>query len=187
MTDLLLIIPISLIIILYVIVKPKPVRVPIKDRHVFISGGSSGIGLALARLCAHQGAEVSLLARNVDRLEEAQHSIKMSTGRDVKIFNADVRDFDAVQRVMEEAGPIDVLVCNHGVYAPHELEGQELEEITFMVDVNLMGTFHLIKAALPMMKKNRAEKGPGSIAIMSSQAGQVNLTSNAIWSRYNLY
>ncbi|XP_042054912.1 3-dehydrosphinganine reductase TSC10A-like [Salvia splendens] len=172
---LLLLIPLSILLILYLIVRPKAVRVPIKNRHVFITGGSSGIGLALAHLCALSGADVSLLARNPSRLEDAQKSIKLATGRDVRVFSADVRDYDAVKRAVEEAGPIDVLVCNHGVFVPQELEEQDLEEIKFMIDVNLTGTFHLIKAALPGMKKNRAEKGPGSIAIMSSQAGQVGI------------
>ncbi|PIN17373.1 putative 3-ketosphinganine reductase [Handroanthus impetiginosus] len=174
-SSLILIIPLFLLPLLHFIVRPKPVRIPIKNRHVFITGGSSGIGLALAHLCAKQGADVTLLARNVAKLEEAKHSIKLATGRDINIFSADVRDYGAVKRVVEEAGTIDVLVCNHGVFVPQELEEQELEEIKFMVDVNLMGTFHLIKAALPGMKKNRAGRGPGSIAIMSSQAGQVGI------------
>ncbi|XP_073054370.1 LOW QUALITY PROTEIN: 3-dehydrosphinganine reductase TSC10A-like [Primulina eburnea] len=170
-----LIIPICLLLILYFICRPNPVRVPIKNRHVLITGGSSGIGLALAHHCTQEGAEVTLLARSVSKLEEAKQSIKLATGRDVSVYSADVRDYEAVKRVVEEVGPIDVLVCNHGVYVPQELEEQELEEIRFMIDVNLVGTFHLIKAALPGMKKNRAEKGPGSIAIMSSQAGQVGI------------
>ncbi|KAG6432224.1 hypothetical protein SASPL_103798 [Salvia splendens] len=171
----LLFIPLFILLILFLIVRPKPVRVPIKNRHVFITGGSSGIGLALARLCAQGGADVTILARNAARLEEAQHSIRLATGRDVRAFSADVRDYGAVKRAVEEAGPIDVLVCNHGVYVPQELEEQDVEEIKFMIDVNLTGTFHLIKAALPGMKTNRAGKGPGSIAIMSSQAGQVGI------------
>ena len=70
--------------------------------------------------------------------------------------------------------PTDLLVWNHGVFTPQELEHQDLEEVRFMVDVNLMGTFHLIKAALPAMKQRaRATKLPASISIMSSQAGQV--------------
>ncbi|KAK4425711.1 3-dehydrosphinganine reductase TSC10B [Sesamum alatum] len=170
-----ILVPLFLLILLYFIVRPRPVRVPIKNSHVFITGGSSGIGLALAHLCAREGANVTLLARNVSKLEEAKQSIKLATGRDVNVFSADVRDYDAVKRAIEEAGPIDVLVCNQGVFVPQELEHQELEEIKFMIDVNLTGTFHLIKAALPGMKKNRAERGPGSIAIMSSQAGQVGI------------
>ncbi|EYU45622.1 hypothetical protein ABFS82_14G014800 [Erythranthe guttata] len=174
-SSLILIVPLALLLLLYFIVRPKPARVPIKNRHVFITGGSSGIGLSLAHLCARQGASVSLLARDAAKLEEAKQSIKLATGCDVSVFSADVRDYDAVKRAVEEAGPIDVLVCNHGVFVPQELAEQEIEEIKFMVDVNLMGTFHLIKAALPGMKKNRAELGPGSIAIMSSQAGQVGI------------
>lgn len=172
--SLLVLLPFSLLLFLALIVRPRPVKVPIKGRHVFITGGSSGIGLALAHQAASEGARVSILARNQDKLEEAQHSIRLSTGLDVAIFSADVQDFIAVQKAVKEAGPIDVLICNQGVFVPQELETQELEEIRFMIDVNLMGCFHLIKAALPGMK-NRKDGLPASIALMSSQAGQVGI------------
>jgi len=87
-----------------------------------------------------------------------------------------VRDAGAVARALREAGPVDVLVCNHGVFVPQELERQDIDEIKWMVDINLMGTFHLIKAALPAMKaRTRETRLPGSVAIMSSQAGQVGI------------
>ncbi|OVA05022.1 Short-chain dehydrogenase/reductase SDR [Macleaya cordata] len=171
---LILIIPLSLLLLLTLILRPRPVKIPIKGRHVFITGGSSGIGLALAHQAASQGARVSILARNPDKLEEARNSIRLSTGIDVSVFSADVRDYDAVQKAINEAGPIDILICNQGVFIPQELESQDLETVKFMMDVNLMGTFHLIKAALPGMK-NRKDRGPGSIALMSSQAGQVGI------------
>lgn len=170
----LLFLSLALLVFLAFIIRPRPVKVPIKNRHVFITGGSSGIGLALAQQAASQGAKVSILARNTSRLEDAKESIRLSTGRDVAIFSADVRDYQAVKKAIEEAGPIDVLVCNQGVFVPQELETQDIEEIKFMIDVNLTGTFHLIKAALPGMK-NRVGREPGSIAIMSSQAGQVGI------------
>lgn len=88
------------------------------------------------------------------------------------VYSADVRDYDAVKSALKEAGDVDVLVCNQGVFVPQELESHDLEEFKFMIDVNVIGTFHLIKAALPGMK-GRKERGPGSIAIISSQAGQV--------------
>lgn len=172
--SLLVLLPFSLLLFLALIVRPRPVKVPIKGRHVFITGGSSGIGLALAHQAASEGARVSILARNQDKLEEAQHSIRLSTGLDVAIFSADVQDFIAVQKAVKEAGPVDVLICNQGVFVPQELETQELEEIRFMIDVNLMGCFRLIKAALPGMK-NRKDGLPASIALMSSQAGQVGI------------
>ncbi|KAK9933412.1 hypothetical protein M0R45_020610 [Rubus argutus] len=63
---------------------------------------------------------------------------------------------------------------NQGVFVPGELEKQGLDEVRFMVDVNLIGSFNMIKAALPGMK-DRKDRGPGSIALLSSQAGQVGI------------
>ncbi|XVF57839.1 hypothetical protein PTKIN_Ptkin07bG0014800 [Pterospermum kingtungense] len=163
-----------LLIILYFIVRPRPVLIPIKSRHVFITGGSSGIGLALAHRAASEGAKVSLLARSLTKLEEAKESIRLASGVEVSIFSADVRDYDAVSKAVSQAGPIDVLVVNQGVFVPQELEKQGLDEVRFMIDVNLMGSFNVIKAALPLMK-DRKDGLPTSIALISSQAGQVGI------------
>ena len=173
---LLLVPPVGLLAALAFLARPRAARVPLKGRHVLITGGSSGIGLAMATAAAREGARVSILARNLARLEEARAAIQRESGRgDVGVHAADVRDADAVARALREAGPVDVLVCNHGVFVPQELERQDMEEIKWMVDINLMGTFHLIKAALPAMKaRTRETRLPGSIAIMSSQAGQVD-------------
>ncbi|KAI3955486.1 hypothetical protein MKW92_006778 [Papaver armeniacum] len=166
-----------LIMILYLtlLLRPKPIKIPIKNRHVFITGGSSGIGLSLAHQAASDGARVTILARDPNKLEQARDSIRLSTGVTVNIAIADVRDFETLKAVMDEADPIDVLVCNHGVYVCGELEFQKMENVKMMVDVNLMGTLNLIKAALPRMKNNRKNRGPASIALMSSQAGQCGL------------
>jgi 3-dehydrosphinganine reductase len=139
---------------------------------VFITGGSSGIGLALAHQAAREGARVTILARNLKNLEEAKASIRLSTGIDVNIVSADVRDFEEVKEAVESVGPIDVLVCNQGVFVSQELEKQEINEVKDMIDVNLIGTFNVVKAALPGMK-NRSDQKPVSIVFMSSQAGQV--------------
>ncbi|XP_050216164.1 3-dehydrosphinganine reductase TSC10A-like isoform X2 [Mercurialis annua] len=171
---LLIILPLSLLILLALILRPRTVKIPIKNRHVFITGGSSGIGLALAHRAASEGARVSILARSLDKLEEARNSIRLSTGVDVQIFAADVRDFESVQKAVTDAGEIDVLVVNQGVFVPQELEKQDINEVKFMIDVNLIGTFNMIKAALPGMK-TRKDNVPGSIALMSSQAGQVGI------------
>ncbi|XVE75504.1 hypothetical protein DITRI_Ditri12bG0098900 [Diplodiscus trichospermus] len=170
-----------LLLLLYFIVRPEPVRIPIKNRHVFITGGSKGIGLALAQQAVSEGARVSLLARSLEKLEEAQRSIRRDYGVDVAIFAVDVRDYEAVKRAVMEAGPIDVLLVNHGIFVPQELEKQELDEVKFMIDVNLLGSFNVIKAALPLMK-NRKDRGPASIALMSSQVGQIGIYGYSAYS-----
>ncbi|CAL9071194.1 unnamed protein product [Musa textilis] len=183
---LLLLLPLLLLLLLLLaaIVRPRPVRIPLKGRHVLVSGGSSGIGFALARRAAAEGARVSILARDPDRLRDACDAIRRDTGVDAAALAADVRDPAAVARALEAVGPVDVLVCNQGVFVPQELERQSLEEVRFMVEVNLMGTFHLIKAALPAMKQRGKETGlPASIAVMSSQAGQVPRCSQSYWIR----
>ncbi|KAK3158835.1 hypothetical protein QOZ80_2AG0142250 [Eleusine coracana subsp. coracana] len=173
---LLLVPPVGLLAALAFLARPRGARVPLKGRHVLITGGSSGIGLAMATAAAREGARVSILARNAARLEDARTAIRAATGQDVGVLAADVRDAAAVARALEEAGPVDVLVCNQGVFVPQELEKQDMEEVKWMVDINLMGTFHLVKAALPGMKARARETGlPGSIAMMSSQAGQVGV------------
>ncbi|XP_010551765.1 PREDICTED: 3-dehydrosphinganine reductase TSC10A-like [Tarenaya hassleriana] len=171
---LLLLVTLSLLLLLALIVRPRPVRIPIKSRHVFITGGSSGIGRALAGRAAAEGARVSILARSPDKLEEAKRSIQLATGVEAATFAADVRDYDAVSKAVRESGPIDVLVVNQGVFVAEELEKQSLDEVKFMIDVNLLGSFNVIKAALPSMKA-REGRGPASIALMSSQAGQVGI------------
>lgn len=164
--------PLLLLAVLYFLVRPRPVKIPIKNRHVFITGGSSGIGLALAHRAASEGARVSILARSPEKLEEAKNAVRLATGIDVAVFAADVRDYEAVKKAVEEAGAIDVLILNHGVFTALELEKMELSEVKFTIDVNLMGTLNMIKAALPAMKA-RKDPLPASIALMSSQAGQV--------------
>ncbi|KAH7687169.1 Short-chain dehydrogenase/reductase SDR protein [Dioscorea alata] len=171
-----ILLPLLLLLVLAFLAWPTPVKLQLKGRHVLISGGSSGIGLAMARQAASEGAHVSILARNPAKLEAAREAIGQATGSDVSILSVDVQDFDSVSKAIQDAGPIDVLVANHGVYFSQELEFQDLQEIKFQVEVNLMGTFHLIKAALPGMKQNAKNTNlPASIAIMSSQSGQVGI------------
>ncbi|KAK5832153.1 3-ketodihydrosphingosine reductase [Gossypium arboreum] len=178
----LLLLPVLLLLLLlYFIVRPRPINIPIKNRHVFITGGSMGIGLAIAKQAASEGARISLLARSVDQLQKAKESICQAYEVEVSIFSADVRDYDAVERAINEAGSIDVLVVNHGVYYVEEFETQGLDVMKTMIDVNLMGSFNVIKAALPLMK-DRKDKGPASIALMSSMAGQVGTYGFAAYS-----
>ncbi|KAJ0877244.1 putative 3-dehydrosphinganine reductase [Helianthus annuus] len=152
----LFILPIFFILFLKLIVRPHPIKIPIKSRHMLITGGSSGIGLALARQAAAEGARVTILARDFNKLEEAKNSIQLSTGVEVDIVSADVCDFEAVKEAVKT----------------QEIVNQEMKDIRSMINVNFIGTVNLVKAALPGMK-NRSDRKPVSIVFMSSQAGQV--------------
>ncbi|XP_074272532.1 3-dehydrosphinganine reductase TSC10A-like [Silene latifolia] len=173
--SLLLLLPLSLLLLLFIITRPRSTRVPIKNRHALITGGSSGIGLALLTV-SRRGCTCDYLARDQSKAGRSEATIRLSTWVDVTTLSVTSGDFDALKKVLDYMGPsIDVLVCNQGVFVPKELESRALDEIRFMIDVNLMGCFNLIKAALPLIKCDRDSRGPGSIAIMSSWPGRVGI------------
>ncbi|MQL78971.1 hypothetical protein Taro_011385, partial [Colocasia esculenta] len=189
---LLLLVPVTvaflLILALSVIIFPHPVKVPIKGRHVFVTGGSSGIGLAMARQAAAEGARVSILARDQSKLEAAREEIRIATGADVAVYSADVRDEAAVRKAVEAAGTIDVLVCNQGVFMARPLIEQDMAEARAQIETNLIGTLHLVKAALPSMKKAAAEDGaPRSIAFTASEAAQTGDGLTAVVVQVGIY
>ncbi|KAI5067070.1 hypothetical protein GOP47_0017598 [Adiantum capillus-veneris] len=159
----------------YVICSPRPARIPFANRHVFITGGSSGIGLELAKLALQEGAQVSIMARDLSRLTQAKIAIVNATGKEVKIYCGDVKDFESVSAIAREAGSIDILICSHGISIPKSLEDSSLDEINHVLDTNLRGNLHVIKAMLPSLK-NRKDDQFASIAIISSQAGQVHVS-----------
>ena len=64
-----------------------------------------------------------------------------------------------------ESGPIDVFIVNQGVFTARELEKHSLEDVKFTIEVNLVGSFNVIKAALPGMKARKG-RGPGSISLV---------------------
>ncbi|CAF1778395.1 unnamed protein product [Brassica napus] len=135
---------VSLLTILALIVRPRPVKIP--------GGGSSGIDFentmtihdickVESHLSASEGAGVSIFARSLSKLADAKRSIRLATGVEVATFSADVRDYDAVSKSVHQSGPIDVLIVNQGVFIGKELEKQSTEEVKFMIDVNLVGSW----------------------------------------------
>jgi 3-dehydrosphinganine reductase len=140
--------------------------------HAVISGGSSGIGLALARLLAREGWNLTLLARDAGRLEAARAELAQD-GTIVNLAAADVRDESAVAAAMAAAiaqlGPPDLVVASAGIVVPGLFT--ELPAIAFSdtLDVNFHGAVHLVRAALPAMRARRA----GRIVLISSGAGLI--------------
>jgi 3-dehydrosphinganine reductase len=141
------------------------------DRIALVTGGSSGIGLALARLLAQQGSHVWLLARRHMALEAAQAEIQAVSGQRCGIISADVSDWEqvlaAVEHVTREAGLPDLLINSAGVTHPGYVQEIPLEVFHEIMDINYFGTLHMVKALVPGM----LERGSGHIVNISSAGG----------------
>src|SRR5262249_14184390 len=116
--------------------------------HVIVTGGSSGIGLATARLLARRGAKVSLIARGRERLEAAAKELSAASRA------ADVADRKAVTRAVaeledEQGQPCDVLVTSAGLARPGRFLELEDEVFRQMIEVDYFGTLHALRAVVP--------------------------------------
>jgi 3-dehydrosphinganine reductase len=147
-----------------------------QGRHVAITGGSSGIGEALAHALADRGASLTLIARGVDRLDAVADAVAdRRPGATVAGVPLDVADHDAVAaafaRAADERGPIDVLVCSAGITLPGRFVEAEADTFRAMVDVDYYGTLWPIRAVAPAM----VERGEGSIVGVASAAALVGV------------
>ncbi|MGA6942920.1 MAG: SDR family NAD(P)-dependent oxidoreductase, partial [Pseudolabrys sp.] len=138
------------------------------NRHALITGGGTGIGAAIARALAGEGAAVSLAGRRQAPLENVAASLAKATA-----IVADVTkesDCAAMARAACEAhGPIDIVVANAGTAASAAVEKMELSHWQSMIDVNLTGAFLTVKAALPDV--TRKFEGTRRIVFIASTAG----------------
>ena len=146
--------------------------------HVVVTGGSTGIGFATARLLAERGARVSLIARSAEKLDIAVGEI----GDNAQAFPADVGDREALVAAFEAAtaaqGPIDGLFANAGTggkfgpvqhYADADFEA--------VLAVNLTGPFRAIRHVLPGM----IHRGRGAILVTGSLASHRGMPMNAAY------
>jgi 3-hydroxy acid dehydrogenase / malonic semialdehyde reductase len=143
-----------------------------RDRIVFITGASSGIGKACAESFAAAGARLILSARRSDRLEALADRLRREHGTDVCLLTLDVRDVGVVSRVIgdlpENWSRIEILVNNAGLARGFEpLADGDTRDWDEMVDTNVKGLLYVTRAVLPGM----LERNLGHIINISSIAG----------------
>jgi NADP-dependent 3-hydroxy acid dehydrogenase YdfG len=152
----------------------------IEGKVVVITGASSGLGEATARLLSAQGASVALGARRIDRIQSLADELTGSGGKALAI-PTDVTHYDQVKRLVDAAvqtfGRIDVMINNAGLMPHSPLERLKIEDWNRTIDVNIKGVLYGIAAALPYMKQQKA----GQIINVSSVAGHKVRPTSAVY------
>jgi short-subunit dehydrogenase len=147
---------------------------------VFITGASSGIGAALAREFAREGADVALSARRLDRLEALASEIG-KTGRRAVVIPCDVTRDGDLERAADQAraalGKLDVVVANAGFGVTGKLETLSLDDYRRQLETNVFGVLRTVYATLDDLKKTR-----GRLVLIGSVSGHVAVPGSSAYS-----
>ena len=142
-----------------------------KLKVVWITGGSSGIGLATAHKFLSNDWKVIITARNYDKLLNAKIKIlNQSSNKELYIYKCDISKMievqDTVDKITKEVGSINLAILNAAAYSPNKTQEFSIKNYELLIDVNLKGTLYCIKFLIKNMTK-----GLGHIAIVSSPVG----------------
>ncbi|WP_374718287.1 SDR family NAD(P)-dependent oxidoreductase [Neobacillus sp.] len=154
----------------------------LKDKNIVITGASGGIGAEIAKLCAARGANLVLLARSLDKLQQLEIELEQKHHVKVEVFQLDVANTDQVReifgKIFDLFGHIDVLVNNAGFGVFREAHEATMDEIKGMFEVNVIGLMACTSMVLPKMRERRF----GHIINIASQAGKIATPKSSVYS-----
>ena len=146
------------------------------ERAALVTGGSSGIGLAIARALGQDGYGVTVSARRPDKLEQAAEGLR-SEGLEVEAKPANMADEDDIKALAEahreRYGRLDVLVNNAGVGIGGPIADAETKKLDMQLDVNLRAVYLMTRECIPLLKEAGAEHRKALIVNTASIAGKV--------------
>lgn len=140
-----------------------------KGKHVVITGGSSGLGLALAKELTTRGSTVTLVARNKERLEKAKAEIAKAGGKAYG-YSSNVSDMESItqtfKNIASEVGPPDILINSAGILREGYFDKLPVDTFRETIEINYFGVLNSVKAALSFIVKQK-----GRIVNIASVAG----------------
>ncbi len=152
----------------------------LQGKVVVVTGASMGIGEALAKIFAEQGASVVLSARNVARLEAAR--VRIGHTERTAVCACDVSKSADIHKLVEftrqRFGRVDVWINNAGYGLMDSVATASLEEVRRLFDTNLFGAIECLQAVVPLMK----QQGSGTVINISSVAGTISVPYSGIYS-----
>ena len=141
----------------------------LKNKIAYITGGSQGIGLGVAKSLLGHGMKVAISGRSKEKLDDALGYLDVQDDQ-ILALTSDVRNLEdenyVINQIQEKWGQLDVLIANAGVGKFAGIEDLTSEEWSQTIDTNLTGVFHSVKAAVPAIKKSK-----GYIITIASLAG----------------
>lgn len=153
-----------------------------KGKVAIVTGGSSGIGATIAQSLGARGAKVAVIASSDPAKAKPVVEAITAAGGEARAFALDVRDDQAVRRVIKdvecELGPVHILVNAAGVFLPSPAGETPRDVLDRMIDINVKGTWNCIDAVTPLMKG----RGTGKILNFASVAGTIGVRGFALYS-----
>jgi NAD(P)-dependent dehydrogenase (short-subunit alcohol dehydrogenase family) len=144
-------------------------------RVALVTGGSSGIGLAIARMLGEQGYGLTVSARRPEKLEEAVKTLT-DAGLDAQAIAANMGEEEGVKQVVdahrERFGRMDVLINNAGVGIGGPIAEHPTKRLDIQLNVNLRGVYLTLRESIPMLKEAGAEHGKALVVNTASIAGK---------------